>query len=615
MKKFSIAIVGLGPRGLNLLERLSALLLEQPLACALTIHLIDPNIPGQGAHGWTQPAHLLVNTVAGQITMFSDPSCLGAGPVVPGPNFLEWANQRGYRKVNGRFVLSTQGEPIEENDYLPRSFLGEYLTFVFDSIMDRFPDSVEVVNHRREAVDVKQLDNGRFEVEVYGGFALDADYVFLTTGHGESEPDDMDKQFDEWLKDGLRKNSQLQYFRTPYPITKLASIGPKARVAIVGTGLSSHDIVSALTAGVGGSYDRLTVDRYKYNRCGREPKMTIFSRQAIPFCGRATNQKGNEGKYRPVFFTKAYLDQCRNEIAPSEGKPQLDFDVHVWPCLKKEMAYVYHCTSKSKWIDPEAYVMSTEDEAAIDRIIYPADDGVFNDPGAFSRFVRDYLVRDIADALGGNMQNPVKAATDVLRDVRDVVRYAIDQGGLTPESHEHFLSHWCAIVNRIAVGPPKERNIELLALIDDGLVDFEVGPSPVVGYDPERGQFSLTSSKFKEPVVAYYDVVVRARIDMFEPERSTSPLVRNMLKSGIAVPYQNGPFKAGGLNVNEKGHIINARGEVLENMVAQGNVVEGSNFMTFVLPRPNVNSRSIYDAGVASMNVLHKIRQKIAAAE
>ena len=569
MKKFSIAIVGLGPRGLNLLERMSALLLEQPLNCALAIHLIDPNIPGQGAHGWTQPAHLPANTVAGLITMFSDPSCLVAGPVMPEPTFLDWANQRGYRKVNGRYVLLTLGDPIEENDYLPRSFLGEYLTFVFDTIMERFPDSVEAVNHRREAVDVKQLDDGRFEVEVVGGFALDADFVFLTTGHGESEPDDFDKQFNGWLEDGLRKKSQLQYLRTPYPITKLASIGPKARVAIVGTGLSSHDIVSALTAGVGGSWDKLTVDRYKYNRCGREPKMTIFSRQAIPFCARATNQKGNEGKYRPVFFTKAYLDQCRNEIAPLAGKPQLDFDVHVWPCLKKEMAHVYFCTAKKKWIKPEDCVMSSEDEAAIGRIIYPADDGVFKDPGSFSRFVREYLVRDIADALGGNMENPVKAATDVLRDVRDIVRYAIDQGGLTPESHEHFLSHWCAIVNRIAVGPPKERNIELLALIDDGLVAFEVGPSAAVGSDSEKGQFTLTSTKFKEPVVAYYDVVVRARIDMFEPERSTSKLVQNMLKSGIAVPHQNGPFKAGGLNVNDKGHVINAQGQTLENMVAR----------------------------------------------
>ena len=611
MKKFSIAIVGLGPRGLNLLERMSALLLEQPLNCALTIHLIDPNIPGQGSHGWIQPAHLLVNTVAGQITMYSDPSCLGAGPIMPGPSFQEWANQRGYRKVNGRFVLSSTGEEIQENDYLPRSFLGEYLTSVYDAIMERLPDSVEAVNHRREAVDIKQMDDGRFEVELYGGFALDADFVFLTTGHGESEPDDFDNQFTEWLADGVRKNSQLQYFRTPYPITNLASIGPNARVAVVGTGLSSNDIVSALTVGVGGSFDRLTVDRYKYNPCGREPKMTVFSRQGIPFGGRAVNQKGNEGKYRPSFFTKSFVDNARNAVPFNNGKAQLDFDRDIWPTLKKEMAYVYHCTAANHWIMAEEYVMSKEDEAAIDRIISPVSDDSFTDPETFTQFVHEYLVKDIADALGGNMENPVKSATDVLRDTRDIIRYAIDQGGLTPDSHEHFLSNWCSIINRIAVGPPKERNIELLALMDAGIVSFDIGPAPKVGYDSEKGKFTLSSTKFAEPVVQYYDVMVRAKIDMFEPERSTSPLVRNMLKSGLAVPYQNGPFKAGGLNVNSLGHLINAQGQVLENVYAQGNIVEGSNFYTFVLPRPNVNSRSIYDAGVASMTVLNVIRHKI----
>jgi uncharacterized NAD(P)/FAD-binding protein YdhS len=611
MKKFSIAIVGLGPRGLNLMERLSALLLEKPLNCALTIHCIDTKIPGQGAHGWIQPAHLLVNTVAGQITMYSDPSCLGAGPIMPGPSFLEWANQRGYCKVNGRFVLSATGDAIQENDYLPRSLLGEYLTSVYDVIMARIPDLVEVVNHRKEAVDIRPNESGGFEIELYGGFALDADYVFLTTGHGESLPDDFDNQFVDWLADGARKNSQLQYFRTCYPITSLASIGPNAKVAVVGTGLSSNDIVSALTVGVGGSFDYLTKDRYKYNACGREPKMTVFSRQGIPFGGRAINQKGNEGKYRPSFFTRAFVDNARNSVPFNNGKAQLDFDTQIWPTLKKEMAYVYHCTAANHWVVPEEYVMSEADHAAIDKIISPVSDDSFSCKESFVKFVHDYLVKDIADALGGNMDNPVKAATDVLRDTRDIIRYAIDQGGLTPESHEHFLSNWCGIINRIAVGPPKERNIELLALMEAGIVEFGIGPAPKVGYDPEKGKFTLTSSKFSEPVTEYFDVMVRAKIDMFEPERSTSPLVRNMLKSGLAVPYQNGPFKAGGLNVNERGYIINSQGQVLENLCAQGNVVEGSNFYTFVLPRPNVNSRSIYDAGVASMTVLNAIRHRI----
>ncbi len=136
----NIVIVGAGPRGLSVFERVVALYADRKPGWSLDIHLVDPAEPGQGTHSSAQPDHLLTNTVAGQITLFADSSVRDAGPVRPGPSFLDWARAAGYRRVDRRFVrTTTDGEEIDEDDYLPRAMLGEYLTYVYDLLANALP--------------------------------------------------------------------------------------------------------------------------------------------------------------------------------------------------------------------------------------------------------------------------------------------------------------------------------------------------------------------------------------------------------------------------------------------------------------------------------------------
>ncbi|KGY07586.1 hypothetical protein [Vibrio sinaloensis] len=52
-------------------------------------------------------------------------------------------------------------------------------------------------------------------------------------------------------------------------------------------------------------------------------------------------------------------------------------------------------------------------------------------------------------------------------------------------------------------------------------------------------------------------------------------------------------------------NVINATGDVHQNMWALGMPTEGSKFYTFIVPRPGVNSTAIVDAGKA-VNALFK---------
>lgn len=89
--RFEVCIVGAGPRGLSALERLCANERALRSHVDVTIHVVDPHLPGAGGVWRTDQArHLLTNTVAAQITVFTDGSSRIAGPVETGPSLYEW---------------------------------------------------------------------------------------------------------------------------------------------------------------------------------------------------------------------------------------------------------------------------------------------------------------------------------------------------------------------------------------------------------------------------------------------------------------------------------------------------------------------------------------------
>ena len=84
----SVVIVGGGPRGTGVLERIAASAPEfrDRLPGGLEVHLVDPYPAGAGRI-WRadQSALLWMNSMARDITLFADESVTCEGPIVPGP--------------------------------------------------------------------------------------------------------------------------------------------------------------------------------------------------------------------------------------------------------------------------------------------------------------------------------------------------------------------------------------------------------------------------------------------------------------------------------------------------------------------------------------------------
>ncbi|MCD7101201.1 FAD/NAD(P)-binding protein [Pseudoclavibacter sp. 13-3] len=93
----SIAIIGVGPRGVSLIERLGAALGVAQSAhpahspAPIDLHLIDDQQLGAGRIWRTdQTRTLCMNTLAGAVTLFTEPGATVEGQVREGPTMYEW---------------------------------------------------------------------------------------------------------------------------------------------------------------------------------------------------------------------------------------------------------------------------------------------------------------------------------------------------------------------------------------------------------------------------------------------------------------------------------------------------------------------------------------------
>ena len=587
MSTVRITIIGLGPRGLGILQRLARDCRDLPADLTVEVHVVDPAEEGQGAHSSRQPDYLLTNTLACQLSMFSDGS---------GPSFADWAQQAGYRRFGSAYLRTggDAGEPIGEFDYLPRKLLGEYLSFVFDQTVAALPPGMHVVHHRSWAVDIEEYTATSMLVRLAKGYEITSDFVFLATGHSRRFATGEDLAAEQFVNANRYRNDRLGYFASPYPIDVLQSIAPGSVVAVQGIGLTAHDVIAALTTGRGGRFTG-TGSEMTYQPSGREPEILLFSRQCLPAAARGINQKGVARPYQAHYFTPEAIQKLRR----AKGSRQLDFGADVVPLLLREMGHAYRCALEQRELIPAEYEFGPEDRRVLDEIMNPLSGRGFADLDEFQAYFTAFVTDDLAEAERGNLDSPVKAATDAIRDTREALREAVDFAGLTPESHQEFVGGWVPLMNRITFGPPRTRNYELLALMRANVVGLAGGPGCVVRTDERSARFTIETTFTSGVTTRYADALVSARLDLFHPREDASPLTGQLLARGLIRPFANGGYRPGGLDITPTGRVIAESGQPLHGVWALGCPVEGPRYYTYYVPRANQRARFTVEADAA----------------
>lgn len=633
-----VCVVGAGPRGLSVLERLCANAGEA--GRPVVVHLVDPYPPGPGAVWRTdQPSELLMNTVASQVTLFTDDSVPCAGPSVPGPSLYEWA-----RTLDGEAYpppVLAEARRLGPDTYPTRAFHGHYLEWVFRRLLHTAPTEVTVHTHRTTAIALADEDDrspgGRQSVTLADGDRLTGlDAVVLALGHGQLTPSPEEQNLRSFAAhhagtgSGSRVGAGVSYVGPANPAdADLSGIRPGTPVALRGLGLNFFDQLALLTEGRGGTFKHNGEDGQSaglvYIPSGNEPVLYAGSRRGVPYHSRGENEKGAMGRHHPRFLTPEVIAGLRQR--------PVGFRDDIWPLIDREVRTVYYEAWLRAAQGPAAateFVRSCfagrDDESVLlDRYDIPPDerwdwgrverpygDRHFTDRADFRHWLLGYLRQDLLAARLGNVNGPLKAALDALRDLRNEVRLVVDHGGVSGESYRAELDGWYTPLNAFtSIGPPAFRIEQLIALIEAGVVEV-VGPGMRVRpTDGENGRygpgFLVDAEGVSEPPVLVR-ALVEARLPDIDLRRSTDPLLRGLLGEGECVPYRLGGHEAhetGGMAVSDGApRLLDASGRPHPRRFAFGVPTEGVRWVTAVGIRPGVGSVTLEDSDAIARTVL-----------
>ncbi|WP_300008976.1 FAD/NAD(P)-binding protein [Pseudonocardia sp.] len=599
-----IAIVGAGPRGAGILERLAASAPELHPG-GIDVHLIDPYPAGPGRI-WrhAQSPLLAMNSMAADVTMFTDDTVVCDGPIVPGPSFWDWARASPEVAPELRGELAT----VTASTFPSRRLQSEYLAWVLRHVIDDLPAGMRAHVHRTRATGLTE-DGGTQVVHLEGAPPLRVDAVVLASGHLDATPTD-----DEHALAARAAERGLRYL-PPEQTTDsdLSVLAPEETVLVRGMGLAFVDLVVLLFEGRGGRFTEAG-----YVASGREPRLVVGSPRGSTYHSKTHYALRAPRPPLPRFFGPDAVD-------PLIAAGEVDLRAQAWPLMAKEIAWGwYHelfvghpdavalpwaefagAYAALDWDSPGMLALIDSavpdpvdriDFAALDR---PLDGLTAPDLAALQPLVRERIAEDLRQHVDDRHTAHLGAFVAMLSVYGETTRLS---GSLSARSRATDMAWWQGFFNGVASGPPGFRVRELLELSRAGFVDF-LGAGMWVEVDADGFRAGSTTLADAEPVRAA--ALVDARLPDPSAARTVDPLLADLMARGavsedvLIDPDGTVLRNTGLIRVRaEDGALIDAAGEVHPQRFAVGphTTVKVAGAFT----RPGMNAQSLrYNDAVA----------------
>ncbi|WP_263171508.1 FAD/NAD(P)-binding protein [Streptomyces sp. SCSIO ZS0520] len=468
-----LVIVGAGPRGTGVLERIAANAPALYAGDGLDIHLVDPYPPG-GGRIWreAQSPLLWMNSMAEDVTMFTDETVETEGPVRPGPALDTWSGLPG-------------------QTFPGRQIQGGYLRWVYEHTLAALPGDFTVRHHRARAVRLSEGPGGVQQIHLEGrAEPLEAEAVVLTLGHLDAEPDAEQRELTAYAE-----RHRLLHLPPDFTAdSDLSALAPGEPVLVRGFGLAFVDLMVLLTEGRGGSYEEEpgAPGGLRYVPSGREPVLHVGSRRGVPYHSKIGYPWTGANPPLPRFLGPEQVEELR---ARPGG---FDFRREVWPLIAKELGFAHY--HRLFTAHPERTGL---DWAAFEKryaALAPEDFPTPADPGRPpGRELRDLLDRagvdpadrldlaardrplrgvrhDSFDGLQSALRGYVAADLDRSHDPAHSPDLAVFLGLLSVYGQLARLgdtgTDWHGFFSYLASGPPGPRLRQLLALSRAGIVRF-----------------------------------------------------------------------------------------------------------------------------------------------
>ena len=520
--------------------------------------------PGRGSGASTQSPLLKLNSLAEDVTLFTDSSSTIEGPIVPGPSLAEWARlvRDGLiRDVTPSDPRSPPSSRASARKSFPtRRLQSLYLDWFLRRTLSRLPEGVTVTHDEDPAVGVDDLPGGRQRVRLEHGGAIEVDAVVYALGHSSSALDAESAGLAAFA--GAH---DLFYLPPSYTAdADLSGIAAGETVLVRGLGLAAVDLLVLLGEGRGGRFTRVE-GALRYTPSGREPRIVIGSGRGVPYHSKITSALVERLRLRgtsplrsprrswPRTSDSTFAStcgppsrrRCCTGTTPSSSRGTrrgcASRGSRSWPGSTRSTRSATIATSSSpaRWSTPQTSSISCVSigrstgcllcSASRPARRLQACPSPTSTPPCAS-YIRDDLDR---------RTHPRHSATQglflSLLQAYGVVLGIVDAPNWTAESRERDLGGgWVRYFSFVSSGPPGPRLEEMLALAEAGIVTF-FGAGMTVAADEATGLFTARGSSTSDVVTA------RALVDAWLPSESVStsdnPVLRDLVESGVGVEH------------------------------------------------------------------------------
>lgn len=562
----SLAIIGLGPRAISTLERLTAALESQGTPgqtqdqnqAPLTLHLIDDAGPGGRIWDPQQSDTFVMNTFAHGMMLFAEPGSTVENPVVEGPTIYEWINLAignrdgisperqayyGAHPAKDELVERYGVEELaayREDSFLPRAIYGYYLQWLFDSLIARLPEWVTPVRHRARAVAIDS-DGAKDTILLDNAEVVTSHATIAVTGWQRQAPNAHQRE----LAAQVAKHPELIWIAPDNPLEQdLDAIPAGENVFIRGLGMGFFDVLAATTTGRGGRFveDPATRSGLTYLPAGQEPVFLASSNRGYPFLPQC------DFGALPTPADLPRVKQVFTQLATRTGTEAIDYTAEVYPAVARDAYQVYvEKLPEHSLRTPREQILHAIDTTAPQDL--PAliarttterfDLEEWHRPLRFSADNAEDLTAAIAEGLANDIDGaargidtPVRAALWTIGCARKPTQILGAEGRYTRESRRHF-DRVIALGQMACSGPPLFRTRQLLALIDAGIVRF-LGEAPELLLDDAHPHLTMRSPSSGN--VSYFSrVLVDAWVDKPDVGRGAGdPFVASVFEHGRA---------------------------------------------------------------------------------
>lgn len=612
-----VAVIGGGPRGMAVIERLISRIKDENSRKPIHITWYDDNGFGSGKVWSPYQCHLLLmNTVTAQLSAFPDESAKLSGQYTAGPTFYQWLKSSYAREfLASDPVLLAEASSATEDTYSSRALYGTYLQWSVNQLLKESREYCPIKLVARRAVSLEKKENSLLIRDSLGG-RVEAKSVVLSLGHTPQALSGTEKSLSKKAEE-----STVTYLpRGDASIQRAAKLPAKESIILRGMGLTFFDYMTLLTEGRGGHFRECAHGKH-YVPSGKEPHIIACSRKGAPHHARGRNQKRPDERWVPRILTEEYAATLSNAT----------FSTDVWPKIAQEveLAFTISLLEANNTDYDEESLVSLGKQGGRSLIEWRGSQGYTETLDWSELFqtkwtnstgekLRDYqdtvaskIENDIAEAEKGNKSGPLKAALDVLRDIRNEVRECVQYGRITGDSFkEELLARYTPTNAFLSIGPPIQRLEQMRALIKAGILTV-LPADPIISIDESSGKvdyFNPSMPHEKGEATA----LVEARLPTSSIQNTADPLIISAASLGLIRPhyFKNTRCVSGAIDVDPHSFRVQSDNGKRVSLYVYGIPLEGLQWGTTATIRPFANSVIIHDADAIASSIQEDLHER-----